>query len=275
MITTTPDERRVSYSERGHGAPVVLVHGSACSAAHWAGVGERLAADHRVIALDLHGHGSTDAWAGDGPLSLADEAALVGAVAAAAGEPVHLVGHSYGGAVALRFALERPRTVRTLTLIEPVAFHLLGNGYGPDAALLGEVESVAGALLSATARGDYASAMGAFVDYWNGAGAWQRLGRDARRALGAYAHTVCTHFAAATGERVPLAAYGRLAMPALIVQGARTRRPAARVSELLAGAMAHARHQVVPEAGHMLPLTHACDVSAAIGEHASPSSRAA
>ncbi len=251
MLTATRDGRSVSYTDRGRGDPIVLVHGSACTATHWSDLVDQLG-ERRTVAVDLHGHGATDGWTGHRPLALADEAEVVDAVVEAVGEPVHLVGHSYGGAVALRFALERRARVRTLTLVEPVAFHLLNGAPG----LLAEVESVADALLSATGRGDYAGGMSVFVDYWNGAGSWSRLDRGVRRALGVHAQAVCMHFAAAAAERVPLEAYASLEMPVLLVQGARTPRPAAEIARLLTRTLEHARHLCVLGAGHMLPMTH-------------------
>src|SRR6185503_3141479 len=59
---------------------------------------------------------------------LGQEAALVRALLDRYDGPAHLVGHSYGGAVALNVAHSRGAMLRSLTLIEPVAFHLLRDG---------------------------------------------------------------------------------------------------------------------------------------------------
>ncbi len=260
MLTATTDGRNVGY--RAHGAvdrgdgrcdgePIVLVHGSGCSETHWTEMVDHLG-ERRVVAVDLHGYGETDGWSGERPLALADEAELVDAVVETVRGPAHLVGHGYGGAVALRYALERRAQVRTLTLVEPFAFHLLAGA----PALLAEVECVADVLLAATGRGDYARGVGLLVDYWSGRGAWLRLDRGVRRALGAQAQAMCMHFAAAAAERVPLEAYASLPMPTLLVQGARTRRPAAEIVRLLARTLEHARHLCVLGAEHMVPVTH-------------------
>ena len=250
MQTLMLEDRQVGYRDQGWGAPVVLVHGSACTSGYWAPVSAALGSGHRVLAPDLHGHGWSDPWSGEGQLTLADEARLVAAVIAQAREPVHLVGHSYGGAVALRAALDRPGSVRSLTLIEPAAFHLLAGE--PFA----EIQAVAARLTRAVCRGDYAAAMAGFVDYWNGAGTWQRLERPERRELQRFAHAICLHFWAAMTELGTLAAYQRLDMPAVIVQGRLTTRPAARVAGLLARALPFARREIVADAGHRLPATH-------------------
>ncbi len=115
------------------------------------------------------------------------EAALADAVLAHADPPshhgpIHLVGHSYGGAVALRFAMQQPERLRSLVLIEPVAFHLLRDE-SPDPAnrrLFGEVMEIGGpGVAGPRPSGDYRRAMARFVDYWNGEGAWLRAKPDA------------------------------------------------------------------------------------------------
>jgi hypothetical protein len=62
------------------------------------------------------------------------------------------------------------RPLASLTVIEPVAFHLLRDDPRIDAGLLAEVTAVAGAVQEGVLSGDYAGGMARFVDYWNGAG---------------------------------------------------------------------------------------------------------
>lgn len=100
---------RINYREFGGGdAVVILLHCSASSGAQWRSLSERLGGDHRTVAIDLYGYGKCDDWSGNGPLSLADEAAAVVAVMSHYEGRVHLVGHSSGGAVALRVATQQP-----------------------------------------------------------------------------------------------------------------------------------------------------------------------
>src|SRR5215212_8645123 len=91
----------VEYTEQGSGEPVVLLHSSGASGAQWRALAERLSARYRVIAPDLYGYGGTAGWAGRGTFCLAHEAALVRGLMERLDEPAHLVGHSYGGAVAM------------------------------------------------------------------------------------------------------------------------------------------------------------------------------
>jgi len=96
-MTQAPDGTEIFFTDQGDGPPVVLVHGITESHQTWAPVTERLAASHRVLAMDLRGHGRS---ATADTYDLASMAGDVAAVieAAGAGRP-HLVGHSLGGAV--------------------------------------------------------------------------------------------------------------------------------------------------------------------------------
>lgn len=111
--------------DRGAGDPVVLVHGGASDARTWTPLVPTLAASHRAIAYSRR-----FAWPNpplppdaDDPIAthVADLAALLAALGAA---PAHLVGHSWGGLVALLTAMRHPDLVRSLVLIEPPALTL-------------------------------------------------------------------------------------------------------------------------------------------------------
>jgi pyruvate dehydrogenase E2 component (dihydrolipoamide acetyltransferase) len=117
---------RLRYLELGggDGPPVLLLHGFGADLNSWMFTQPALAEGRRVLALDLPGHGGSrrDVGAGDGA---ALSQAVEGFLAALDPGPVHLVGHSMGGAIAALLAARRPDLVRTLTLIAPA-------GLGPD-----------------------------------------------------------------------------------------------------------------------------------------------
>ncbi|EIV96175.1 putative hydrolase or acyltransferase of alpha/beta superfamily [Frankia sp. QA3] len=105
------------------GSPVVLVHGIAGSTADWAAVAADLATSRRVIAYDHRGHGASGRAPGGRAgysfgLLLADLTALIATLGPAG---VHLVGHSLGGVIALRYALDHPGRVRSLVLVDTAA----------------------------------------------------------------------------------------------------------------------------------------------------------
>jgi pimeloyl-ACP methyl ester carboxylesterase len=260
---------RVAFAEAGRGEPALLLHSSASSSIQWRSLTETLRARCRVLAPDLYGYGETDPWSGSAPLRLTCEVALAEAVLARCPGPVHLVGHSYGGAVALRFAVERPERLASLTLIEPVAFHLLRSapGTSPDHGLLREIAALAASVIHAVARGDDRGGMAGFVDYWNGAGAWGRMQPELQTALARRAGKVALDFEATMNEPTSIDALRLIGVPTLVLRGTRSPRPTRRIAELLAETLPNARLRTIDGAGHMLPLTCPEAVNAAVAEH--------
>ena len=94
--------------DAGSGPGVVCLHSNASSSSQWRGLMELLAPRFRVLAPDSYGAGKSPEWPSDRQIRLADEVALIEPVLHDAGSPLTLVGHSYGAAIALRAALDRP-----------------------------------------------------------------------------------------------------------------------------------------------------------------------
>ena len=100
----------------GRGATVVLVHGLGSRSQDWLPTARALARSHRVVLVELPGHGVSPM---PEPFSFERTvAALELAIAQASPEPVVLVGHSVGGLVAAATAIEHPARVRALVLVE-------------------------------------------------------------------------------------------------------------------------------------------------------------
>jgi pimeloyl-ACP methyl ester carboxylesterase len=99
-------------------AMVVFVHGLGGSSTNWTDLAAALAPFAAGVSVDLPGFGFSEPMA-DFDFSLDSHAEVLGRFVAAQDAPVHLVGNSMGGAVALLLAARRPELVRTLTLISP------------------------------------------------------------------------------------------------------------------------------------------------------------
>ena len=112
----------ISYNRYGDGTPLVLVHGGFSDHnTNWTYAKPLLGERFTVYAVARRGRGETDATDGH---RLEDEAADVAAVVQAAGEPVFLLGHSYGALCALNAAALVPDRVARLVLYEPPWPHM-------------------------------------------------------------------------------------------------------------------------------------------------------
>ena len=224
---------------------------------------ESLASRYRVFAPDTHGAGKGPAWPSDRPLTLTDEVTLLEPIFVRAGAPFSLVGHSYGGAVALLAAVQHPARVSALVLFEPALFALVDAAFAPpnDADGIRAAVEHAEAALDA---GDRGAAATHFIDFWMGAGAWRATPEARRSAITAAIVNVQGWGRALFGEPTPLAAFGALTMPVLLMAGRDSPASARAVCRLLAGVLPHLETLEFERLGHMGPVTHPARVNAAI-----------
>jgi pimeloyl-ACP methyl ester carboxylesterase len=254
---------------RAQSAPrnlVIALHCSGAGAGQWRGLRDMLGTDYELIAPEHYGCDSTGPWTGEHAFTLADEAARTVALIDEADDRVHLVGHSYGGAVALHAAVARPDSIASLTLYEPSAFHLLDR-LPEGAAPFAEIVGVARATSESVVRGDYRGAAARFVDYWSGPGAWDAMRPAPKGAVTRWAPKAPLDFNALIEEPTPVAAYAALRFPVLILRGEHAPAPTRVIAETLPRLLPAARLAVVAGAGHMGPFTHAAEVNALIAQH--------
>jgi pimeloyl-ACP methyl ester carboxylesterase len=248
-------------------ATVVALHCSGAGAFEWRPLTKLLDERFHVAAPDLIGCGTTAHWSGVHAFGAADEAALVMDIIDEQERPVHLVGHSYGGAIALRVASERPDRIASLTLYEPMALHLLKAAGPAGQAALDEITAVARALDHAVLCGAYWAAAERFVDYWSGAGAWAATDPDAQARIARYIPKACLEFRALAEESTARTAYRKFDFPKLLLVGEHTREPARLIARQLARVTTPTSLRTVFGAGHMGPFTHATIVNTMIANH--------
>jgi pimeloyl-ACP methyl ester carboxylesterase len=230
------------------------------SSAQWSALRDRLQPRFATLAVDLHGYGRRPMPCAE-HFSLADEAALVLSEIDAtfgAGARCHLVGHSYGGAVALHLACRHPGRVASITLHEPVAFWLLG----PDHPACREVHAVANKVAH-WAVADPDRATRAFIDYWNQPGTFDRLREASRSSMAAQIGKVALDFRALFGERLGFEDLHSLSIPACLTAGRQSVFSTRHLVQVLHRGLAGARYVEVA-GGHMAPLTHADELNAVV-----------
>ena len=243
-------------------APFLLVHGSLASSRMWMPYRDALGAAGELITVDLYGYGASPEWPGPAPMRLADGAAVLHKACVHRAEPVHVIAHSFGGAVALRWALEHPERVESLTLIEPVCFFLLQYLGAHAAGALAAIRHVADGFNPARGDAVQAAAMQRFYDYWNGPGSWSALAADRKQMLLARHAQVGRDFGAIFAERFSPHALRRLSQPTLLVTGSESPQAALLTSAVIAETTPQASLVCVPGAGHMLPVTHPAELTA-------------
>ncbi|HJV64488.1 MAG TPA: alpha/beta hydrolase [Geomonas sp.] len=257
-----------SYFSTGEGPAVVLLHSTLSSKNQWRSLSTLLETDHRVIAVDLYGYGDTPLPRAAGDFTLLDEAKLVESLLdeiLLPDEPFQLVGHSYGGAVALRLCHHAPSRVSTLTVFEPVAFHLLS----PADPALSRVFTLRQELGRMIQAGLPKEAVETFIDYWGGAGTFASFPPRVQNDFVARADKLLLDFLALTHTNLTLDDYRTLKLPVTVIAGRSSKGPALRVAEALAQTLPQCK-LVWVETGHMGPVTNPEIVNPVIRESLTP-----
>ena len=252
-----PRAPAVDFIEAGAGQPVVLVHASMSGAHQWSALMSDLADRFLVRAVNLFGYGGTPAWQGPEAPSLDDFADLIAAAVPRGARGVHLVGHSFGAAVAMQAAAHRLRgRVASLVLIEPSLFYLLDRcGRRAEFA---EISALAAYVKQSIAQGRPAVAAERFIDYWCGLGTFAASSPERRSAFVRAIALVPPEFdAVLAGERTPAAWIAALPWRTLVIASARTKRPSQQLVEILSGACSPEwRFARLGDGSHMAPVTH-------------------
>ncbi len=246
---------------------MIALHCSGAGASQWRHFADALGHSYEVLTPEHYGCETSGPWTGEHAFTIADEAERTIALIDKSEEKVHLVGHSYGGGVALHVALARPRRIASMALYEPSAFHLLRQMGDPGAEAYAEIEGVAWRIGEGVMTGNYRAAVADFVDYWNGRGAWDAMRPAIQNALIRWAPKGPLDFRALIDDTTPAHAYRGLDFPVLIMRGEHGPAPNRVIAEVLSTLLPANRLMMIDDAGHMGPLTHASEVSALIVRH--------
>jgi pimeloyl-ACP methyl ester carboxylesterase len=278
MPTLDLDGRRFEYVERGSGAPVLFVHGSASDHRTWQSQLEHFGRSYRAIAYSRRYHWPNERIPEGADYAMLEHVDDLQALVRALGlEGLHLVGHSYGGFVSLLFALREPQRLRTLVLEEPPVLPLVASNPPRPAEMLrllvtdprlalAIVKFGARGLGPATAaarRGDMDTAMNIFGAAVLGAETFRRLSAARREQVAANAFRaefLGSGFA-------PLAANDvrRIAVPTLLIAGADSPAIFPRLLDRLEALLPRAQRVTIPAASHIVHEDAPSAYDAAVG----------
>ncbi len=251
------------YSIQGSGPPIVLLHSSMSSKSQWGALIKELEVNCRVFAVDLLGYGDLTYPKIEHSFSLTDEIEWLETIfdkEIGTATPVHLVGHSYGAAIALKLSHKHPKRINALTLFEPVAFHLLSRN---DIAFK-EIERVYSSLKKKLLCGGEKAATEIFVDYWSGTGTFVDLSENAQKATVKRVKKVVLDFQALFQEPLSLKDYANISVPCCLISGQQSPFPTRRIMALLKETLPNnVFHQV--SGGHMSPVTDTSEINRIIG----------
>lgn len=249
---------RPEYISQGSGVPVVMLHSSMSSKEQWLKLSSRLNQDYHTIAIDLYGYGDCAYPEDPSSFTLADEAQRIDDIVTKlfGRVPFHLVGHSYGGATALRFAYANPERLLSLSLYEPVAFHLLSK---EDPALT-LVTQLANDISIHIKQRNYSQATEVFVDFWSGTGTYSSLNKSMHILLDNCIQKVTLDFQAGINEPLTTGEYQQIQIPICLIRGTQSPLPTRQIADNLEVTLPQIQTHHV-NAGHMAPISHADSIN--------------
>lgn len=251
--------RNIDCIESGEGPAVLFIPGAYSTPAAWRQVQRGVAQGRRLVATSLCGYGGTGDSRTAKNFDVGHEVRVVEAVARHVDAPVHLVGHSFGGMVALAAALSGRIEVVSLALFEANPLALL-QSHG-DGAVYKETLRMSRDFEAAVAAGE-PDAPGRIIDFWGGAGVYAAM----PEAVRAYCQQTCAvnvlDWRTAFGFDVAPADLASLQIPVLLVRGALANPAMVQMTDVMAEHLPNVRPMVVEGAGHFLITTHAAQCAA-------------
>lgn len=230
--------------------PALALHCMMGNASYWGPIARVLADRIRLSAPDLPGHGQSPDWPGAPDY----HTYTTRAVAPLIDRPLDLIGHSLGATVALRIAVAAPEAVRSLTLIEPVLF-----AAAPDPANEAVMEELAA--LVETGQSDEAARR--FLAVWGGLD-WAAQTEGGRARLAAQMRLVTAGNQTLMQDAANILREGGLEAidaPVMLIMGEKSPAIIHTIADNLAARMQDVARATVPDARHMLPITHAGQVT--------------
>ncbi len=265
MPTLNVDGDTLHFTDDGAGVPIIFVHGSCGGAGQWRALSGSLQDNYRTICVDLFGSGKSEPWPLSREWTVDDDSRALNKLLDMIGEPAHFIVHSAGGHFSFPTLKTRSEEILSLTLFEPVFFHLLRLSNDP---LFSEPEGMANRYRAALDENDRDRAMASFVDSWAGAkGAWQGLPDQIKQMMQMASDRLYYEWLSVWFETPSRQDLAELQIPTLLFKGTDTIKSMHRVCEIVRQTLPQCRYAELEGAGHMSPFTHARQALPAIEEH--------
>lgn len=257
----------LNYLEQGQGVTVVFVHGAFSDHRVWEAQRAEVSKRYRYIALDQRYFGAAP-WSDNGTkYSVATHANdLAAFIQQLNTGPVHVVGWSYGGSVALVLAAQRPDLVRSLFLAEPALGSIVSDS--ADQRALAEERKGLGSAVAASKANDQAQAVRLFADWVNDQpGSFDASPSTIRNVFLENGRTLPAHFASPPPPAITCSQLGQFKVPVTVAKGQQSRPFFIILAETTHRCIPGSRLDVIPNARHMAPVQNTAAFTTALLAH--------
>ncbi len=255
----------VFYRQSGVGNSVICIHGSLSSSRQWQPLTDALSDRYEVFSPDLFGYGKSPIWPGRSEMTVDDEVDLLAPVFVAAKDELNIIGHSWGGAVAIKAALKSHKKLKSLILFEPALWSLLATAV-PDSSATREILEIHLTCARDMQSGNWKGAAESFLKYWAGPDIWQKMNEKQRADTVAGMPAVRNNWHGSFSDSTSFSAVTSIDAPVLLLTGSKSPCAARVLVELIASALKNANVVEIDGAGHMGPITHSSQVNQTIAD---------
>ena len=252
------------YEQQGSGSPIVFIHGSYATTSTWKKIVQQLASTHHCISIKLPGHcGMPDPDDFTAPNIDTELKIIESVIAELTEQPIHLIGHSFGGVVALALALKGAVAIQELTLFEPVStwvFESVG-----DHAMTQQVN----AFIQDYRQGISNNALyicGKVIDFWGGEGAFEPLPDFIKDGMVPLTANNNRHWTLCENTEHPRTSLNLLTIPTKLVCGSASNPVAQAIVDHLSHELPNSKQYTIPGASHFLVTSHAIECLDIISE---------
>lgn len=243
-----------SILETGTGPLVVLVHSSVSGARQWRRLMTSLENRFHLIAINLFGYGGTIKWEEDRMQTLDDQVCLLRNILPDDIESFCIVGHSFGGSVAMKAASLLKDKIFRLVLIEPNPFTLLKDNGKTDA--FNEAVELKNCVKQCGAENNWKTAAERFANYWGGKDSWKNMSSERKEAFTESLQPNYFEWDAVLNDKTSLQQWkDNLPNQTLVISAKKTAKPTREIFELMRKNCKNWTFREIEEGGHMAPLT--------------------
>lgn len=252
---------RIEYEERGSGPTLVFVPGSCSTGAAWRPVMKVLEGSFRFVTTSLLGYGATAERRTQNDPSVLREVEVLEAVIARAGGQVHLVGHSFGGVVALIVAMRKRVEIASLTVLEAPLPSLLRHCH--ERAHYRSFRDMTDAYFAAYRGGDR-EAIRKMIDFYGGEGTYASWPEKVRAYAVETTPVNMLDWACAYDHPLTPETLAAIDVPASVIVGGSSHPAICRANGLVAVSVEDATFKTIVGAAHFMISTHPGQVASLI-----------
>ena len=261
-------KKTLEYESIGSGPPIVLIHSTASSLKQWKHLINLLKHQYTLLAVNLFGYGQSSKWkVEDGPQSLLDQVHLFKSLLDRFAEPISFIGHSFGGSVAMRAALEYNDQLRTLILLEPNPFFLFNQVKQPIA--YSESRKFGDLLKLYKEKEDWEGFSKIFLRFWIGDHAWPAMKQKQQQAFLSVIPNIYHEAEAIFSEQMEIKDFLGIQEKILLISTKDTNLVSKEITKLLARELPKLTEVQLPKGGHMAPVNSPEVVNPIICDHLS------